>query len=81
MITGVFNGTHNLIYVNGLFKGKGISTGSGEIDRDLIIGANWDGGINADGIIDECGIWNRSITDSEIYALYNSGNGLTYPFN
>lgn len=33
-----------------------------------------------DGKIDEAGFWKRSLTASEITALYNSGSGLTYPF-
>jgi len=33
-----------------------------------------------DGRIDEWGIWNRSLTASEISELYNSGAGLSYPF-
>lgn len=31
-----------------------------------------------DGKIDEIGIWNRSLTQAEITALYNSGDGITY---
>lgn len=33
-----------------------------------------------DGKIDEVGIWSRILTTSEISDLYNSGNGLGYPF-
>lgn len=33
-----------------------------------------------DGIIDEVGIWSRVLSSTEVTALYNSGNGLTYPF-
>ena len=33
-----------------------------------------------DGIMDEVGIWNRVLSDSEITELYNGGAGLTYPF-
>jgi len=29
-----------------------------------------------DGVITECSIWNRLLTDAEISTLYNSGNGL-----
>lgn len=29
-------------------------------------------------LIDECGIWNRSLNAGEILDLYNDGNGLTY---
>ncbi|MBL0320488.1 MAG: LamG domain-containing protein [Alphaproteobacteria bacterium] len=32
-----------------------------------------------DGIIDECGIWDKVLTQSEIDQLYNGGAGLAYP--
>ena len=32
------------------------------------------------GSIDEMGVWNRILTPTEIGQLYNSGNGLAYPF-
>lgn len=33
-----------------------------------------------DGQMDEVGIWDRSLTTTEITELYNSGAGLAYPF-
>ena len=33
-----------------------------------------------DGIVDEIGIWNRSLSSTEVEDLYNSGSGLAYPF-
>ncbi len=33
-----------------------------------------------DGVIDEVGIWSRALSSTEVSELYNSGNGLTYPF-
>jgi len=32
------------------------------------------------GYLDEVGIWNKALTTDEIAELYNSGNGITYPF-
>lgn len=32
------------------------------------------------GIIDEVGVWNRSLTPSEISIIYNGGIGLSFPF-
>jgi hypothetical protein len=32
------------------------------------------------GSIDEVGIWKRALTADEVTTLYNSGDGLTYPF-
>lgn len=34
----------------------------------------------ADAIIDELAIWKRTLSDAEVTAVYNSGNGLAYPF-
>ena len=31
-------------------------------------------------MIDEFGFWKRGLTLSEINRLYNSGNGISYPF-
>jgi hypothetical protein len=33
-----------------------------------------------DGTIDEVGIWNRSLSSSEVSELYNGGSGASYPF-
>jgi len=46
--------------------------------RTFNIGSGFDNGI--DGSIDEVGLWNRSLTQSEIIDLYNGGAGLSYPF-
>lgn len=34
-----------------------------------------------DGLIDEVGFWKRVLTSGERTSLYNSGNGLAYPFD
>jgi len=31
-------------------------------------------------VIDEVGFWTRVLTEDERTALYNSGDGITYPF-
>lgn len=33
------------------------------------------------GQIDEVGVWSRALSSTEVTALYNSGNGLQYPFS
>lgn len=40
-----------------------------------------DGAYLFDGIIDELGVWDRALSDEEILELYNSGDGLSYPFS
>lgn len=44
------------------------------------IGANGSAAATLDGRIDEVGKWNRVLTSTERGQLYNSGNGVTYPF-
>jgi len=43
-----------------------------------------DGGFDAKnyfkGMIDEVGAWSRVLTSTEVSSLYNSGNGIQYPF-
>jgi len=34
-----------------------------------------------DGMIDEVGFWSKALSTTEIAALYNGGNGLSYPFS
>lgn len=37
-------------------------------------------GLELNGTIDEIGIWNRSLSPTEVQELYNNGTGQTYPF-
>jgi hypothetical protein len=50
---------------------------SGIIGADNSVGSRWDDII---GFVDECGVWNRSLSQSELTTLYNKGKGLEYPF-
>jgi hypothetical protein len=73
--------TNNLtFYVNG-------STSTVTFNYDFDDGAisNLIGQISAgnniwNGRIDEIGIWNKTLSASEVSNLFNSGNGLNYPF-
>ena len=49
------------------------------IGGEVFIGRR-QGGNHYGGYIDEVGIWNRVLTDSEILQLWNGGVGLQYPF-
>ena len=40
------------------------------------IGADSGQGVNADGLVDNVGFWNRVLDDGEVAQLYNSGNGV-----
>lgn len=79
----VYNGTHLINYVDGVQDGtpashtgavrtSGIDTKIGKYDRT--------GGAFFEGLIDEAGLWSRGLTPDEVLSLYNSGEGLQYPF-
>ena len=73
------SGTANF-YVNG------VNRGSADWNYDFTDGLWYFGraqdvaGYFLDGTLDEVGAWNRSLTGTEITALYNSGAGVAYPF-
>jgi len=80
MMTGVYNGTDISLYVNGTLNISAQATNSEQNLIDLAIGRSNDaGGVELyRGIADEFSYWNRSLSDSEIFSLYNGGNGLAY---
>jgi len=71
------SGSNITMYVNGTY----ISTAaiSNFIDTENILygGQSPGGAERFKGIIDEIGYWNRTLTDTEITQLYNSGVGIT----
>ncbi len=81
----ILDGTNRKIYINGALVGSD-SNGS---QADVITEDNFDLGstissINRDrfkGYMDCFHIWNRALTEQEIQELYNSGNGIAYPFD
>jgi len=74
----VGNSTNVDLYVNNVFKEtKAISLAN--TDTDMGIGADpYNPSAEFHGLIDEVGLWNRTLTVAEIGDLYNGGNGLTY---
>jgi hypothetical protein len=83
-ITFVYNGTNSIFYKDGVQSGiiqnfTNFNSHSNNIsifyfgrsDKTNYM-------INNSAIIDEIGIWNRSLSSSEISQLYNSGYGLQY---
>lgn len=75
--TNTTNVSNLRIYLNGVLCNTttGNVTNYNTAVNDLNIGTKYNGDL------DEIGFWNRSLTSSEITQLYNSGNGLSYPFN
>lgn len=76
--------THNvLIYKNGALQSNATNTTTqAGVLSNITLGAYIDGS-NAntkENIFDEIGIWNRTLTATEVATLYNGGSGTTYPF-
>ncbi len=77
-IVVTFDGTNLILYLDNssadtaTFSGTRVSA-----TRSAYISGRA-GGLYYDGTLDEIGIWNRSLSPSEITDLYNSGDGMTY---
>ena len=85
MITMTYDGTNLKVYVNGnstpVYSGTGTLTLT---DNKFRIGevGGYTAGQYFDGLIDMPYLWDtRAISTTEIAELYNSGNGLAYPFS
>ncbi|HRY74156.1 MAG TPA: FN3 associated domain-containing protein [Candidatus Dojkabacteria bacterium] len=70
------------IYINGVLDNSNVTTyGDQSNNSTAYIGNDGEGFYKIYGQIDEYGIWNKALSESEILQLYNSGNGSTYPFS
>jgi hypothetical protein len=72
--------TVNIQVNNGTPNSASFSDGCADLGGGFSIGKGGDFGTYYDGLVDEVGIWGRVLTSDERTALYNSGNGTTYPF-
>lgn len=78
-VVAIYNATSGAsLYINNLSNGTSATTKVLGRAGQFYIGRRGDNSNYFDGIIDEVGIWNRSLTVNEINILYNNGNGLTY---
>ncbi len=80
MITFVINQTAVTGYANGVAGTPSAATTFTWTGNDIFAPWNLDGLWTTPTYLDEVGIWNRSLTQTEITELYNSGIGLAYPF-
>jgi len=76
-IGGVWTGSRQLIYINGILKTNqsGVTSmygGDGDADDNVIcIGRNYDPNLYFDGRIDDTYVFNKSLTPTEMYNLYS----------
>lgn len=74
------NNTMNIQVNNGAVDSVSHTTGTDDGAAPFRIGARGNTAEFFDGIVDEVGFWKRVLTSDERASLYNSGNGLAYPF-
>lgn len=78
------DGTTTRIYIDTVASGTANVSTNSINDSSEIIGLGQGGNNTAfrlNGMVDEFGVWKRKLTTTEITQLYNSGNGLPYPFS
>lgn len=84
--TSDVSSSNHSIWINGTLNNTASSSGSPKTSSwPLALGGfGWNSGqypsdkVWYNGTVDEVGIWNRSLNQTEIGQLYNSGDGLTY---
>lgn len=76
------SGTQLTVYKDGSQLGSTASVSAKAISgfNKRICAVHSGGGGSYNGILDEFGIWTRALTSTEVTELYNSGDGLEYPF-
>ena len=77
MYTIVYNRTTVIYYQNGSQIGTDIYA-SDFLAETYTIGNNHDVNKGGHGLFDEIGLWNRSLSTTEVSDLWNNGAGLTY---
>jgi len=76
-----WNGTTGIIYVNGDNKNNGLFSGTLYGSTNTYLSTYY--ALNTRGMpgrMDEFGVWSRALNSTEVTELYNSGDGLAYPF-
>lgn len=83
MITMVFDAGTQRLYVDGILESETAGRTKYNLDtlnRDQRFGTTYSGTSQYLGEIDEIGFWSTPLTTAEIEELYNTGDGLTFPF-
>jgi hypothetical protein len=83
MVTLTKSGTAWEFFINGISQGT-TTTGGGSYTATagfMLLNGLQTGGIQTTSSVDECGIWSRVLSSTEVTQLYNGGAGLQYPFS
>jgi hypothetical protein len=81
-----WDGTDLVININGTTDTSVTKTTDNSVtqtltDRIIRLGSETDSSNFFDGSLDGVGIWDRALTASEVFQLYNHGSGVQYPFS
>ena len=77
-LVGTWNGTVIKFYINGVLMGNNTFAGPIYDAPQTYLGEYYLSTQNLGGIIDEVGIWNRSLTSGEVSILYNDGDAAVF---
>lgn len=80
MITYVYNGSNEYLYINGTLYNSALDTNA-LINQTYRLGNDFSFTYDYAGFIDELGIWDRALSANEVQQLYNNGSGITYGFD
>jgi hypothetical protein len=79
IVCAIYDGDKVFLYVNGtseINSSSGVTLATGSTGFN--IGSAWNRNDQWEGKLDEFGIWNRTLSYSEIQDLYNGGVGITW---
>ena len=74
-----YNGSNMELWRNGISKGSVASSGNGVsgASEAFTLFSTHGGSQLVSGLIDECGVWSKKLSNTEIEDLYNDGSGQT----
>ena len=82
MVSMVYDGNLKKMYFDGVnIANQTTGTLTNPNNHGVSVGNYYTGSYGSGSIEDEVGIWNRSLTGTEITQLYNGGDGITYTKN
>jgi hypothetical protein len=80
-VVAVKSGGNLKIYVDNVENDSQSATFTGNFNSMVMrMGLDTGEGTYFQGAVDECAYWDKALNTTEISQLYNSGNGLQYPF-